>query len=272
MSDTPEKTPSVDEIRAQISKELDAKYKAQYEIERDKILENKNEILEEKRAEEKARKELEDRLSKFGNITEKDIAELNAVREREANDEIFKLAAARDIEGLSNKLMASQRKAWDESEAEYKDRLKASQAKAEEYEAMVNQLQQENTNMVKRQYLRELVGTDDSFVGMPYFDKFERLYSDSLEIDENGTAYALENGKRVVDSDGNFVPFKKLYEKEKMNDGLFWKGGSGSGMKGGGGGAPLGKKLSDMSFSEKNALRNEIGDEEFSRLVAKQSG
>jgi hypothetical protein len=183
------------------------------------------------------------------------------------------MASDGDFEGLSNKLMAGREKAWTESKEDYESRLQAAQGQASEFEKRAIELEQRANDMMKHQYLREMVSEDDSFIGMGHFDKFKRLYSDQLEIDENGSAWALdEKGKRSVDTDGSHVPFKKLYEKAKINDGLFWRGGSGSGMRGtGGGGEHLGGDPSKWTKEQRHEFITQNGYPAYSEMLQKNA-
>ena len=227
MSDTPDNTPSVDEnaIREKLQAELEAKYRTQFEEEKQKIIGNRDQILEEKR-------QLEQR---FKGVDPDKLEQFEQYRKRVEADEELQLIEQGKIDDVIRRRMEGREKAWNETQAEYEERLKAAQTQATEFEKRAAELENKAREMMKRQYFKDLTAEDDSFK-KDYFGDFFALQSKFADVDEStGIVYALdENGKRRVDTDGNLVKFEDYYAKLKVNHGLFWNGGQGSGIKGGG--------------------------------------
>ena len=242
-----------------IEAQVRAKIQQEFEAEKEKILGNRDQILQEK-------KELEARYKGFD---QEEFDQFRQFQERKQKDEMLALAADGKFEELSHKLMSAREKAWNETQQEYEDRLKSAQTKAEEFESMVKSLEQKNLDMKKRQYFKDLTGSDESFKS-DYFSDFFALQAGRADIDEDaGAVYALdENGKRMIDTDGNFVKFEDHYNKLKIRHGLFWNVGSGSGHKGGPGGDALGTDPSKWSNSQKIEFISENGREAYAKLLA----
>ena len=254
---TEQKPVNVEEIRAQLRQELSS----EFETEKAKILSNRDSILQEK-------KEL---MEKIKGLDPDKFDEYKRFEEQRKKDELTDLLMQGKTEEALNRLMEGQRKAWTETQEQYEERLKATSTRAEELEQRLSAVEQEKLGLKKNQYLKDLVSQDDSFK-KEYFSDFAALYGKKADIDEStGIVYALDdNGKRMVSTDGSFVQFKDFYTKQKMNHGLFWNGGTGSGYKGGNGGGAAGKEFIKMTTAEKNELRKEMGDVKYAQFVREQ--
>lgn len=255
--------PSVDEtaIRAKVEAELAAKYQAQYEEEKNKILANKDEILKEKKA-------IEEKFKGFDE--EKFQGYQNYLKQLEENEEM-KLISEGKYDDVINKRIQAREKAWNETQAEYEERLSAVQKLAEEKEQRALELETKTKEMMKRQYFKDLVSEDDSFK-KDYFSDFFVLQSKYAEIDEaSGKVYAVDDdGKRVVDTDGNHLMFNDYYAKLKVKHGLFWNGGAGSGMKGqGGNGDVFGNDPSKWTQEQKLEYVEQHGRKAYAEVLAK---
>lgn len=254
---TEAKPVNVEEIRAQLRQELSS----EFETEKAKILSNRDSILQEK-------KEL---MEKIKGLDPDKFDEYKRFEQQRKKDELTDLLMQGKTEEALNRLMEGQRKAWTETQEQYEERLKATSTRAEELEQRLNAVEQEKLGLKKNQYLKDLVSQDDSFK-KEYFSDFAALYGKKADIDEStGIVYALDdNGKRMVSAEGSFVQFKDFYTKQKMNHGLFWNGGTGSGYKGGNGGGGSGKEFIKMTTAEKNELRKEMGDVKYAQFVREQ--
>jgi len=250
---------SPDDIRAQLKQEL----QQEWSQEKEKILSNRDQILQEKRDLEQSIKGLDP--EKF--------EEYKRFEEQRKKDELTDLLMQGKTEQAMNMLMEGQRKAWNETQEQYEERLKATSTRAEELEQKLQAVEQEKMGLKKNQYLKDLVSQDESFKN-EYFSDFAALYGNKADIDEaTGTVYALDDkGKRMVSADGSFVKFEDFYAKQKINHGLFWKGGSGSGYKGGNGGdgVPSGDPTKWNQEDKINFIRDN-GREAYAELLKKQS-
>lgn len=215
----------------------------------------------------KKKDELLGKLQNYKGLTDEELANFRQFEKQKSENEIVNLFAEGKTEEAINKIMSGQRQAWDDSRAEYEERIEAAQKQAAEYNSQLEELQEKNIGMQKRQYLKELTAGDDSFKS-EHFGHFYDLYSQKADIDETtGKVYAKDaEGKRLVDASGDFVEFKEFYSKQKISDGLFWNGGSGSGYKGGDGNGGAGD-ISKMSAVERAALRKELGDQKYIELL-----
>lgn len=262
MSETQENQ-SVDEnaIREKVQSELEAKYRQQFEEEKQKIIGNRDQILEEKR-------QLEQR---FKGIDPDKLQQFEQYRKRVEADEELQLIEQGKIDDVVRRRMEGREKAWNETQAEYEERLKAAQSQASEYEKRASELENKAKEMLKRQYFKDLTSEDDSFK-KDYFGDFFALQSKFADVDEStGTVYALdENGKRRVDTDGNFVKFEDYYAKLKVNHGLFWNGGQGSGMKGNGqGGDVMGQDPRKWTAEQRHEYAQKYGQKALGEAIAK---
>lgn len=256
-----ENTATPEEIEARVRAEYQGKLQA-LEDEKTKILGNKDQILAEK-------KELEGRYKSFDD--EKMQGYQNYLKELETNEEMRLISEGKHDEVIQRR-MAGREKAWNETQAEYEDRLKAAQGKADEYSTMLEEANAKNVGMQKRQYLKDLTSGDDSFKG-DYFGDFYDLYSKRVDIDEStGAMFALgEDNKRMVDTSGDFVKFDEFYAKQKVNHGLFWNGGNGSGVKGGPGQDILGGDPFKWNKEQKREFVAQNGRQAYSDLLAKNN-
>lgn len=191
----------------------------------------------------------------------------NYLKELENNEEMRLISEGKHDEVIQRR-MAGREKAWTETQAEYEQRLTASQEKADSFSAELDSLKQKNIDMQKRQYFKDLTLGDDSFK-KDYFGDFFELQSKFADIDEStGAVYALdEQGKRRVDTDGNLVKFDDYYSKLKVTKGLFWNTGSGSGVPGGSGGDMLGGDPSKWSQEQKHAYIQKNGREAYAKML-----
>jgi hypothetical protein len=249
--------PNIAEIEAQVR----AKLASEFEAEKEKIVSNRDQILAEK-------KELE---SKFKGLDADKIDSYhNYLKELENNEEMRLISEGKHDEVIQRR-MAGREKAWNETQAEYEERLKASQSQAEELSSKLEELHNKNLGMQKRQYLKELVSGDESFKS-EHFSHFYDLYSRKADIEEDtGKVFALgDDGKRIVDTDGNFIEFKEFYAKQKVSDGLFWSGGAGSGYRGGAGGDVMSNDVSKWTKQQKIDFINENGQPAYNELLSKK--
>ena len=235
---------------------IEARLRSELEAEKAKILANRDQILEEKR-------QLEQRFKGFD---EDKYAKFQEFQQRVEKDEMLKLASEGQFDEITAKLMSGQINAWKEKENEWDERLTNAQKHAEEKEQESKALHDKLLATLKKQYLKDITISDDSFK-KENFAEFAELYASRVEIDEEtGAAFALDNGKRMFDTEGNPVLFNDFYAKQKVKSGLFWNGGSGSGYKGGQGGQSV-LDIGSMSPADSAALRKEIGDDEYIKLV-----
>lgn len=256
-------SPSVDEIRAQVEKEVAARYQSQFEEEKTKIIGNRDQILAEKKAIEE----------KFKNFDEDKYKGYQDYLKRMETDEELKLLSEGKIEDVLNKRLSGREKAWNETQAEYENRLKASQTEKETLANELEGLKKQNYDMTVRNFLKDLVAKDDSF-NDPYFDEFKAIYGPKVDVDlESGKVYALgQDGKRIIDTNGDFVPFDKFYAKQKVDSGLFWKGGAGSGIRGqGSNGDMLGGDPTKWTSEQRNEFITQHGYKAYSDVVAKNA-
>ena len=76
-------------------------------------------------------------------------------------------------------------------------------------------------------------------------------------------------GKAVLDTEGNRVTFSDAYEKQKVANGLFWNGGTGSGAKGtSGDGSHLGSDVTKWTSEQKNEFIRDKGPKAYGELYA----
>lgn len=259
MSD--ENTVTLEEIEARVRAEYQGKIQA-LEKEKNAIFDNKEQILSEKR-------EMAEQYKKYDPEKLKAFEEYEAMKAKNAE---IQLLEEGKIDEVLNARMAGREKAWNETQAEYEDRLKAAQGKADEYSTMLEEANAKNVGMQKRQYLKDLTSGDDSFKG-DYFGDFYDLYSKRVDIDEStGAMFALgEDNKRMVDTSGDFVKFDEFYAKQKVNHGLFWNGGNGSGVKGGPGQDILGGDPFKWNKEQKREFVAQNGRQAYSDLLAKNN-
>lgn len=257
---------SVDEaaIRAKLEKELSAKfesqYRSQFEAERDKILANKEEIL----GEYKAFKD------QYKGVTPESIQAAKAFEEQKAKDEMTALLAEGRIEEATQRLMRSQLEEWNREREQFDERVGTVQKERDTLSEKLAELEQKNLDMTRRSYLKDLVGSDDSF-RKEYFGDFVELYGKKVDVDKETNAMYVkdENGKRMIDANGDYLKFDEYYAKQKVNHGLFWSSGAGTGYNGKGGDGQ-GKRFKDMTPLEKNQLRKEMGDAKYEAFVRDQ--
>lgn len=262
MSDEPN-TPSVDEaaIREKVEAEVAARYRSQFEEEKTKILSNKDQILAEKKA-------LEER---YKGLSEDDLKGYFDYKKRLETDEEMRLINEGKYDDVINKRIQAREKAWNETQAEYEERLAAAQKRAEENESRAMELENKTKEMMKRQYFKDLVSEDDSFK-KDYFSDFFALQSKHALIDEaSGKVYAVDaEGKKMIDTDGNPVMFNDYYAKLKVKHGLFWSGGAGSGLKGqGSNGEVFGNNPLKWSQDQKLAYIEQHGRKAYAEALAK---
>ena len=239
-------------IRSEMSTEFD--------VEKQKIIDNRDEILGEKRAIQE----------QFKDIDPAQLQEFREIQKRAETDVNLKLASEGKMDELTQRLTQGQRAAWDEKTTEYETQLTTKNGILEGLEAEIASLKQTNTNMSKSQYLKDLTSTDDSFKS-EYFGHFSELYMRKMDIDgETGSIYALDDsGKRIVDTSGELETFQTYYNKQKVKDGLFWNGASGSGHAGAGDGEG-GKPFNQMTSADKTALRTEMGEAKYAQYLVAQ--
>ena len=242
-------------IEAKVRQQLES----QFNEEKAKILQNRDQVLAEK-------KELESKFKGF-NLDEEQLSAFQKYQKVIQTNELMRMAQEGNIVAIGEKLLASQRKAWGETQAEYEERIEKSQKYAEQKEQEANELAGKLTGLQKQTYLKSLTSDDESFK-RENFNDFLELYSNRVAFDENGSAYAVEGGSPVIDANGDRVSFDEYYQKAKVKSGLFWKGGQGSGMKGGPADGSV--KLKDMTFAERNELRKQLGDAKYAELLRKQ--
>jgi len=239
---------------------IEARLRSELEAEKAKILANRDQILEEKR-------QLEQRFKGFD---EDKYAKFQEFQQRVEQDEMLKMASEGRLDELSSKLMSGQINAWKEKETEWDERLNSAQKYAEEKEQESRSLHDKLLATLKKQYLKDITISDDSFK-KENFAEFAELYASRVEIDEEtGAAFALDNGKRMFDTEGNPVLFSDFYAKQKVKSGLFWNGGSGSGYKGGQGGDVAGN-VAGWSRQQKLDYIEEHGQKAYSELLLKQA-
>lgn len=252
------KTPSVDEIRAKIESE----YKAKFEEEKTKILNNKDEILNEY----KSFKE------KYKDLGDEDIELARKLKEQAKQDKLAEYIANGNVQEATNMLMKGQREEWNKELENYENRINAVQGENKTLQEQLESLDEKNVTMQRNQYLKDLVSTDDSFK-REYLGDFIELYGKRADIDTStGKVYAKgDDGNRLVDPHtGENVMFSEYYAKQKVNHGLFWNGGNGTGIHGTGAGGDSTKKFKDMDARERNELRKELGDSKYEQFVREQ--
>lgn len=246
---------------ADIEARVRAKIEAEFAEEKARLVGHNEKLVEEKREVEQKYKGID---------SEKMESYQNYLKELENNEEMRLISEGKHDEVIQRR-MAGREKAWQETQAEYEGRLKASQEKAEGFASDLESLKQKNIDMQKRQYFKDLTLGDDSFK-KDYFGDFFELQSKFADIDEStGAVYALdEQGKRRVDTGGNLVKFDEYYSKLKVTKGLFWNTGSGSGVRSGSGAEPS-VPFKKMDMAQRSELRKQLGDKKYAEFVKEQS-
>lgn len=206
---------------------------------------------------------------KFANVDESDLAELVRVKSAREHDKFVDMVLKGNTEEAKATLTEGLVTPWKQKVDDIQAQFEAAQTEIGNYKSQVTENQTKISNMQKRQYLRELTGGDDSFKA-DHFDDFYMLNSNKMEIDaETGNVYALKDGKAVLDTEGNRVTFSDAYEKQKVANGLFWNGGTGSGAKGtSGDGSHLGSDVTKWTSEQKNEFIRDKGPKAYGELYA----
>lgn len=256
--DNQEKQNEQDETYAEVT-QLQSQFKAMQEQlsslqeEKEKILQNKDSILAEK-------KELE---SKFKGVDEDAFSAFLEFNKQKKDNELLQMIQDGKIDAVRQRFTEDLTKDFNQERSTYEQQAHVLKEQVAEFESKLQAQMEDNLQMQKRSWMKELVGRDQSFVGDEYFDKFYRLYSPQMDIDkDSGKIYALgDTGSRMVDTrTGDLMDFETFYNKEKATSGLFWKGGSGTGVKSGNGGGDFVGDPSKWSHSDKIAFINENGN------------
>lgn len=168
---------------------------------------------------------------KYNGLEENDVQELKRLKAAREHDKFVELVLAGKTQEAKALATEGAVNPFKEKLSEFEEQFTLAQTKIKEYESIVQEKESKLTNMQKRQYLRELTSSDDSFK-RDYFDDFYQLNADKMAIDnETGKVYAVKDGKVVLDTNGEKVEYAAYYDKQKATNGLFWQGGSGSGKK-----------------------------------------
>jgi len=180
--------------------------------------------------------ELLDKMAKlkdqYKGIDQGQLEEIRRVSAARENDEIIDMLMSGKTEEAKARLTDNAVTPWKNKVDEVATQFSVAQEELGNYKSKLEESQGKITEMQKRQYLRELTSSDDSFKG-DYFDDFYQLNKGKMQIDEeSGNVYAVKNGKPVLDTDGNKVSYADHYKNQKVTNGLFWNGGKGSGAKG----------------------------------------
>lgn len=213
--------------------------------------------------------ELLGKLSKYKGLTEEDVERTLLLKAQGEKDELAKWAQEGridDIKAAGAKQYMEQAKA---DRADIERQLEAAQGSLSEFKTAGEAKDNEIEFLYKETFLKDLLGNDETFKKGKEA-QFMKVYGDAIEFDrETRTFYALTgDGDRVIDAEGNHVKFGDYLGNIKKSDDLFFSGGSGSGIKTGAGSTALGKKIGQMSFTEKNELRKEIGDAEYQKILS----
>jgi len=215
--------------------------------------------------------ELLTKYHKYQNLTDDDVQRIQQDKERREKDEIYALLSEGKHDEAVSKLTAPRYEAWTSELNGTKEQLEAAQKTLIEREKALEEKQGALLERDKKDYLKSLTSDDDSF-RKDYFGDFYQLQSSSIEIDPStGAAYALKNGKRVVDMEGNHVTFEQHYRKLKTDHGLFWSAGQGAGLRGGGSGESFTGNPKNWDHSTKMSYIAENGREAYAKLLSKQS-
>ena len=215
--------------------------------------------------------ELLNKYHKYQSLTDEDINRIQQDKERREKDEVYALLSEGKHDEAVAKLTAPRYEAWTSELNGAKEQLEAAQKTLQEREKALEEKQSALLERDKRDYLKGLTSEDDSFK-KDYFGDFYQLQSSSIEIDPNtGAAYALKDGKRVVDMEGNHVSFEQHYKKLKTEHGLFWSGGQGAGLRGNGSGEGFTGNPRNWDHSTKMSFIAENGREAYAKLLSKQS-
>lgn len=214
--------------------------------------------------------ELLSKYHKYQDLSDDDIARIKNDKERRQKDEIYALLSEGKHDEAIQKLTAPRYEAWNSELSSLQEQFEAAQGALTEREKELEAKQQALLERDKRDYLDRLTREDDSFK-KDYFGDFYRLQSENIEIDPStGAAYALKDGKRIVDIDGNHVTFDKHYKKLKTEHGLFWSGGQGAGLRGNGGGEGFTGNPSNWDHATKMQFIQENGREAYAKLLSKK--
>lgn len=215
--------------------------------------------------------ELLSKYSKYKDLSDEDISRIHQDRERREKDEIYALLSEGKHDEAVQKLTAPRYDAWNSELGSVKEQFEAAQNALAEREKELQAEREKGLMRDKQSYLKDLTGSDDSFKSQ-YFGDFFELQSKNIEIDPNtGAAYALKDGKRMVDLEGNHVTFEQHYKKMKVDHGLYWSGGQGAGLRGSGSGGEgfTGDPLK-WAHETKMAYIQENGREAYAKLLSKR--
>lgn len=224
-------------------------------------------------------RKLKDQLEKYKSLIgdaddetiQAQLEQARTLHQKMQEDKILAMAANGDVEGLREVLTKQQRQAWEQETGEVKRQFEEAQTYAQKLEQEKQEYASKLSEVQKRQYLKELTSEDDSF-RKDYFSDFFSLYANKFQIEEStGTAYALENGEKLVDAQGNFVKFEDYYAKQKVNHGLFWNGGSGSGYKSGLSSGSMDKDPLKWTVEQRQEYIRENGTKAYSDLMKNRS-
>ena len=207
---------------------------------------------------------------KYGDLNENDLSELVRVKSAREHDQFIDMimnGKTAEAKALATEGAIAP---WKEKVSDFEGQFSAAQSSISEKDKEIKDLHSKVTGMQKRQFLRELTSKDDSFKN-DHFEDFYMLNQGKIDIDQDsGVVYALDsNGKSVLDTDGNKVAYSAFYDKQKVSNGLFWNGGSGSGAKGSGAGeGGLGNDPSKWTQEQKIDYIRENGPEKFGQMLS----
>lgn len=214
--------------------------------------------------------ELFEKYHKYQDLNDDDISQLKKDKERKEKDKIYALLSEGRHDEAIQELTAPRYDAWNAELSSIKEQFEAAQSSLSEREKELQAEREKGVVRDKRDFLKDLTSSDDSFKSQ-YFGDFFELQSKNIEIDPStGAAYALKDGKRMIDLDGNHVTFDQYYKKMKVEHGLYWNGGQGSGIKGGGSAEGFTGNPSSWKHETKMAYIQENGREAYAKLLSKR--
>lgn len=214
--------------------------------------------------------ELLSKYHKYQDLSDEDIQRIKEDKERRSKDEVYALLSEGKHDEAIQKLTAPRYEAWNGEMNSLKEQFEAAQKALEERDGKLKELQHGMIERDKRSYLKDLTASDDSFK-KDYFSDFFELQGKNLEIDPaTGAAYALKDGKRIVDMEGSHVTFEQHYKKLKTDHGLYWSGGQGSGIRGGQGGEGFTGNPMNWDHQTKMQYIQENGREAYAKLLSKR--
>ena len=216
-------------------------------------------------------KDLAEKIKQYDGIDPADLDNLRRLSQAKEHDEIVNLVVSGNIEEAKARMTEGAVDPWRQKTEELSNQFQLAQESLSEREKKIKEYEGKVESMQKKQFLRELTSSDDSFKH-EHFDDFYELNKNKMTIDENGNVLAVKDGKPVFDTEGRKVSFEDYYNKQKVGSGLFWQGGQGSSAKGMAGKEGFSGDPTAWTAEQKHAYITENGVAEYAKLIQSKKG